>query len=133
MIDEREVHEPVWMDTVIAALLRGGVLLSMSVVLLGLVFTFVHHPEYMTSRAELGHLTERAAVYPHSVPAVVLQVRAWRGQGTIMLGLLLLIATPFARVLFSIVAFAIERDRLYVAITVTVLALLVASFVLGAT
>ena len=49
-----------------------------------------------------------------------------------MLGLLLLIATPVARVAFSIVAFALEGDRLYVAITAVVLALLVLSFAVGA-
>ena len=132
MIDEREVHEPVWMDRAISALLRGGVILSISVVLAGLVFTFVRHPQYVTSHADLGRLTEGNAVYPHTIAAVFQQVAALRGQGTIMLGLLLLIATPFARVLFSIVAFAVERDHLYVAITLVVLTLLVLSFFLGA-
>jgi len=42
----------------------------------------------------------------------------------IQLGLLLLIATPVARVVFSLVAFALERDRVYVTITVIVLAIL---------
>ncbi len=43
----------------------------------------------------------------------------------VVLGILLLIATPVARVAFAVVAFAIERDRLYVAISVVVLAVLV--------
>jgi uncharacterized membrane protein len=38
---------------------------------------------------------------------------------------LLLIATPIARVAFALVAFAIERDKLYVGISLTVLAVLV--------
>ncbi len=50
-----------------------------------------------------------------------------RGQGLIQLGLLLLIATPIARVAFSVVGFAIERDRLYVAFTLIVLAILLYS------
>jgi uncharacterized membrane protein len=45
----------------------------------------------------------------------------------IQLGLLLLIATSIARVGFSVFAFAIERDRLYAAITLVVLAVLFAS------
>jgi uncharacterized membrane protein len=46
----------------------------------------------------------------------------------IQLGILLLIATPVARVVFALVAFAIEHDRLYVAVSLTVLAVLLFSF-----
>jgi uncharacterized membrane protein len=41
---------------------------------------------------------------------------------------LLLIATPIARVSFSIVGFSIERDYLYVSFTVIVLLVLLYSF-----
>ncbi len=44
-----------------------------------------------------------------------------------MLGLLLLIATPVARVLFSIFAFGLQRDFLYVLFTVVVLLVLLYS------
>jgi len=49
----------------------------------------------------------------------------------IQLGLLILIATPVVRVAASVVAFAVERDRLYVAITLYVLAVILVSFFLG--
>ncbi len=49
-----------------------------------------------------------------------------------MAGLLLLVATPVARVALSIVIFIIERDRLYVLITAAVLLILVVAFVTGA-
>jgi uncharacterized membrane protein len=45
----------------------------------------------------------------------------------IQLGLFLLIATPVARVILSVAAFAVERDRVYVAITTLVLAILLYS------
>jgi uncharacterized membrane protein len=45
----------------------------------------------------------------------------------IQLGLLLLIATPVARVVFSIAGFAMERDWLYIGVTIVVLALLLYS------
>jgi uncharacterized membrane protein len=48
------------------------------------------------------------------------------------LGLLLLIATPIARVAFSLVAFMLERDRTYVVITAIVLTILLYSLVSGA-
>jgi uncharacterized membrane protein len=56
---------------------------------------------------------------------------AGHGRGIIELGLLLLIATPVARVIFSIFAFAVQRDRLYVVVTLIVLAVLLFSLVGG--
>ena len=54
---------------------------------------------------------------------------AWHGDGRaiIEIGLLLLIATPVLRVAFSLVAFALEKDRLYVALTLIVLVILLLS------
>ena len=49
------------------------------------------------------------------------------GSGMIQLGLLLLIATPVARVAFSIFGFAAERDWLYAGFTCLVLAILIFS------
>jgi uncharacterized membrane protein len=58
-------------------------------------------------------------------------VLSFRGRGIIQLGLLLLIATPIARVALSVVAFAIQRDRLYVVATLVVLAVLMYSLTGG--
>src|SRR4051812_25802357 len=100
------MSEPVWVDRAISNLLRAGVLLSIGVVLIGLTFTFIHHPEYATSKTDLRALTNAGTTYPHAIRDVFSEVRQQRGQGIVMLGLLLLIATPVARVAFSIVAFA---------------------------
>lgn len=129
MNDDRE---PRWVDTAISRLLRAGVLVSMGVVVLGLVITFAHHPRYISSRTDLSELTSADATYAHDMGEVLQLIREGRGQGIVMLGLLLLIATPVARVAFSIVAFVIERDHLYVTITVLVLTLLLTSFAIGA-
>jgi uncharacterized membrane protein len=53
------------------------------------------------------------------------------GASIIALGLLVLIATPIARVVFAIVGFARERDMLYTVISFIVLAILVFSLVHG--
>ena len=47
------------------------------------------------------------------------------------LGILLLIATPVCRVIFGVVGFALLRDKLYTAVSLIVLAVLVFSFVTG--
>jgi uncharacterized membrane protein len=125
-------HEPQWVDTGISGLLRAGVVASVAVVVIGLILTFVNHPQYIRSKTALGDLTDARAEYPHRVSDVTAQIREGHGQALVMLGLLTLIATPVARVAFSIVAFALEGDRLYVVITSVVLALLLLSFALGA-
>jgi uncharacterized membrane protein len=43
------------------------------------------------------------------------------------MGLLTLIATPVARVIFCLAAFAIERDRMYLGFTLAVLVVLLYS------
>jgi uncharacterized membrane protein len=58
-------------------------------------------------------------------------LRHGRGQAIVMIGLLILIATPVMRVAVSILGFVYERDAPYFLITVLVLTLLILSFVLG--
>lgn len=79
-----------------------------------------------------GELTlSRLETFPHSLQEVWAGLLGLHPQAFIALGLLLLIATPVLRVAASVVAFAIERDRLYVVITLVVLAILITSFLLG--
>ena len=59
------------------------------------------------------------------MPQIVHEAIALRPLGLIQLGLLLLIATPVARVMFSVLGFGLERDWMYVVITLLVLALLI--------
>jgi uncharacterized membrane protein len=62
-----------------------------------------------------------------TVPGIVHQAMTFHGRGLIQFGLLLLIATPIARVAFSAVAFVYQRDWTYVLVTLVVLGLLVYS------
>jgi uncharacterized membrane protein len=68
---------------------------------------------------------------PHTVAAVVKGVEQGHGPALVMLGLLLLIATPVLRVTVSVIGFARERDRRFVLITLVVLAVLIGSFAVG--
>jgi uncharacterized membrane protein len=118
-------------ELLISAVLRIGVLTSLAIILLGTVLTFLHHPSYLSSRAELARLTQPGAAVPHTLGEVLEGVRARRGQAIIALGLLLLILTPVVRVAVSIFAFVAQRDWPYVLITSCVLVLLILSMVLG--
>jgi len=64
-----------------------------------------------------------------SGPAIVAGALRLHGKSIIQLGLLLLIATPVARVVFSAIGFLIERDYLYVVLTLIVLAVLMYSLI----
>jgi uncharacterized membrane protein len=63
------------------------------------------------------------------VRGIIRDTLALRARGIIQLGLLLLIATPVARVAFSIFGFAEERDRMYVVFTVIVFSILLYSLI----
>lgn len=118
-------------ELLISMTLRIGVMLSVAVMLLGVIVTFVHHPNYFHSRPALGELTNSREIFANTIRAVLGGVRALHGQSIAMLGILLLIATPVVRVGISVVLFAAQRDRRYVLITAVVLALLLTSLMSG--
>lgn len=105
------------MDRIIGKLLRAGVVLAAAVVAIGGVWYLAGSgealPDYRQFHPEVRSIRAVAAL---PLP-----------QAIILIGLLILIATPVARVIFSLVAFAMERDRTYVAITLTVLVILLYS------
>jgi uncharacterized membrane protein len=107
-------------EQIVGNLLRAGVVLAALVVLAGGPWFLVQHgaevPDYTKFRGEPEEL--------RSLPGVVHFTLAGHSRGVIQLGLLLLIATPVARVAFSVVAFVLQRDRIYVVITLLVLAVL---------
>ena len=113
------------MEILIANLLRTGVVLSALIVLFGAVIYLVRHgqspADYRVFRGEPSDL--------RGIGGILRDALALRGGGIIQLGLLLLIATPVARVAFSIFGFAQERDRLYVVVASIVLLILAYSLI----
>ena len=115
----------------ISNLLRGGVLLSLVLVVIGTVLSFIHHTAYVSDATTLKPLVTPGGAIPRSLGELGEALRQGRGQGITTLGLMVLIATPILRVAVSALAFWFERDRKFVAITLTVLGLLLASLFLG--
>lgn len=114
-------------ELILGNLLIAGVTLAAAVVLFGgvlyMIKTGEHVPPYRVFRAEPDSL--------RTVHGIVQGVLALRARSLIQLGLLLLVATPVARVAFSVLAFARQRDRFYVVITLIVLAVLLYSMAQG--
>jgi uncharacterized membrane protein len=109
------LHTPI--DRVVHHTLVVGVVVGMALLAVGLVLTLAGH-------GALGRVSLRA-------PAALRDAAHLRAAGFYSLGLLVLILTPFIRVLGSIVAFAMARDWRFVAITSTVLAIMIVSIVVG--
>jgi uncharacterized membrane protein len=115
------------METIMGRLLQVGVLLAATVVLAGgAMYMVAHSSERANYRVFSG--------MPFDVrhPAALLRGMA-RGDSTaiIELGILLLVATPICRVVFAVIAFAVECDRLYMAISLTVLLVLLYGMLLA--
>ena len=114
-------------EIIIGNLLKSGVILSSSVVLFGGILYLVRHghglPQY--------HVFAGVPESLRSVQGVLRQVSHFSARAIIQLGILLLIATPVARVAFAAVAFAVERDKLYVVLTLVVLTILLCSLIWG--
>jgi uncharacterized membrane protein len=107
-------------ELVIGNLLRAGVLTAAAVVTAGgAVYLFRHGLE----AADYAVFSRQPEKYS-SVAGIITEAFSGGGRGMVQLGLLILIATPPARVAFSVYAFARQKDRLYVAVTLLVLAVL---------
>ena len=119
--------EPAWDDQKIERalgnLLRAGVLLAGFVVFCGGCIYLVRH---WSAPADYHIFRGEPSDY-RTVRGIIQDALSLRGRGMIQFGLLLLIATPIARVAFSVWGFAAERDRMYMVFTLIVLAILLFS------
>jgi uncharacterized membrane protein len=110
-------------EQVIGTLLRSGVIIAALMVLVGGVLYLFRYgttlPNYEVFRGEPMELRSLFGIVGGSL--------SFHSRSVIQLGLLLLIATPVARVAFSVLAFALQRDRIYVFVTLIVLGVLLYS------
>lgn len=114
------------MRFIMGTLLRAGVLISAVLVVLGGVLFFIQHPtetfNFTSFKGEPGRLKHVGEIFREALE--------FKSRSVIQLGLLILIATPVARVMFSLIGFLIEKDWIYVAITFLVLFILLYSIFL---
>ncbi len=110
-------------DERISIILRAGMVISAIVIAIGGLLYLLRHggpvPDYRVFHGIAAPLT--------SVTGIVHSALQGSSAAIIQMGLLLLIATPVARVLFSVIAFWMERDFLYVVISGLVLLVLLYS------
>ncbi|MDQ2839684.1 MAG: DUF1634 domain-containing protein [Acidobacteriota bacterium] len=112
----------------VSVLLATGVIIAGSVTLVGGALFLSHHwRDTVDYRAFHGEPS-----IDRLIPEIVVGAFKLRGRSVIQFGMLLLIATPVARVALALYGFASERDREFVVITALVLAILLYSLISGA-
>jgi len=121
------------MELLLGHLLRYGVMLSCAITLIGGVFYLFQHGSQMPDYSPVpdNETFPGVAHYLRELSTILPRVASFDGAAIIQLGVCVLIATPIMRVAVSVIAFLIEKDYLYVVITLTVLAIIIANMVLG--
>jgi uncharacterized membrane protein len=111
------------MRTLMGSLLRLGVVSSAAIVMFGGILFFIQHPkvtfDFNSFKNEPARLKQ--------ITSIVKGTLELKSRAVIQSGILLLIATPLARVLFALVGFLLEKDWIYAGITFIVLSILALS------
>ncbi|MGO9372213.1 MAG: DUF1634 domain-containing protein [Syntrophobacteraceae bacterium] len=127
MTDKKPLLSDAGIDEIIGNILRVGVVVSSLTIVIGGILYLSRHgtesPNYHIFRGEPSEL--------RSILGILKDALSFSGRGTIQFGLLLLIATPVMRVMFTVISFTILRDRVYVGVTLIVLAVLLFSLAGG--
>ncbi|AHF16731.1 DUF1634 domain-containing protein [Niabella soli] len=116
------------LQTIIGNLLRYGVLLALTVAAIGGGFYLsrhahetVHYEQFIEQDKNLGQLAKE----------IVEGLKAGSGRSIIFAGIIILFLTPALRLVLSLFSFLAEKDYLYVAITLIVIAIIATSVILG--
>lgn len=115
------------MQAVIGWVLRVGVFLSIIVVFFGgVVYLYRHGHEIADYKVFTG-----VPDFIRTGSGILNGILTFRARAIIQAGIMLLIATPIVRVLFSAIGFVMEKDWLYTGITLLVLLIIFASMLSG--
>lgn len=117
------------LEAVVAVLLRSGVGLATALIVVGSAVSFARHPDYRTSTTALGALLDPATL--RAPGALLASLPSLRGQPLVLLGIILLVATPIVRVAVTSAMLARLGERRLAVVGLGVLVLLLASFALG--
>jgi len=115
------------MQTIIGWILRAGVSIAMLIVLFGGVIYLYRHGHTLADY----HTFKGVPGFVHHPAGIINGILTFRGRAIIQGGIILLIATPVIRVIFSAIGFVLEKDHLYTVITLIVLLIILISMFSG--
>lgn len=104
--------------------LRFGVISASLIVLTGGILYLISSGNLPLPRYDL-FIGEKAGLVTGG--QILHGALALNPKGIIQLGVVILIATPVLRILFSLIGFIIEKDRMYILITLVVLSVMMFS------
>ena len=127
MVQEEKFGEKDF-QTIIGNLLRYGVWISLSVAFIGGIVYLIHNgnqiEDYSVFKENDRNIFEViAAIYNGAIQG--------NGESLIFTGIILLFLTPVLRVLLSLFSFLLEKDYLYVGITLIVIMIIITSISFG--
>jgi uncharacterized membrane protein len=114
------------MQAVIGWVLRIGVIMSVSVVFIGGVLYIYRHGGSIPDYSKFNGVPN--FVQLHGLINGIINLR---GRSIIQAGIILLIATPILRIVFSTIGFVLEKDYLYIGISLLVLLIIIISSISG--
>jgi len=114
-------------EQIIGRLLQLGVLIAAGVVLFGAILLLAKHGGTSAAYSQFSGEPKEL----RTVAGIVRAAAGMNPAAIVQFGLVLLIATPIARVGFTLVAFVLQRDRTYVAVTTLVMILLLFGLIFG--
>ncbi|WP_281234089.1 DUF1634 domain-containing protein [Flavobacterium gelatinilyticum] len=115
-------------QTIIGNLLRYGVWISLSVAFIGGIVYLMHHGQEIE---DYSVFKENDRNIFEVISTVINGAIDGRGEYLIFFGIILLFLTPVLRVLLSLFSFTIEKDYLYVVITLIVILIIITSISFG--
>ncbi|MEG2101984.1 MAG: DUF1634 domain-containing protein [Flavobacterium sp.] len=115
-------------QTIIGNLLRYGVWISLSVAFIGGIIYLMHHGSDIEDYSVFKENDRNIFEVISTVYQGVLQ---GNGEYLIYFGVILLFLTPVLRVIFSLFSFFLEKDYLYVVITLIVILIIITSISFG--
>lgn len=115
------------MQLLLGKVLRAGTIISISVVFLGGIFYLYRHGHSIANYGQFKGIPDFVRLSTQLISEALI----FKGQAIIQIGIILLIATPILRVMFSAIGFALEKDYLYVGISLLVLMIIFISAFTG--
>jgi uncharacterized membrane protein len=115
------------MRLLLGQVLRAGTVISISIVFLGGIIYLHRHGNSIADYREFKGIPD----FVQHAGTLVKAALNFRGQAIIQLGIILLIGTPILRVIFSAIGFVLEKDYMYVGISLLVLLIIFASMMSG--
>lgn len=115
------------MQLLLGHVLRAGTVISITVVFIGGIFFLIRHGQSVPHYQHFRGIPE----FVQNTKELFQGALMLKGQAIIQLGIILLICTPIMRVIFSTVGFLMEKDYMYVGISMLVLCIILASMISG--